>query len=364
MRSLLLTLLLASSLSVGCAILEDEQTTTDTGGVTTSPAPASPAAEESTFGPGNFMTAGLDHNCALRADSGDLECWGGDEGQSQAPTNPNEPNYLGSGVRSVSAGYYHTCAIKADDMLVCWGVEPGSSYYGQTNVPADLGKVKSVAAGTYHTCVIKADDSLRCWGSDEFQQVSGVPFDLGSVKSVVAHDHTCVIKADDEVACWGNATGVTAELDKTHPPADLGKVKSIAAGTEHTCAIKADDTLECWGDRWHGLNIRGILMYENGDLRGFDGVKIDLGSGLKSVNVGRDHGCVIKADDTVACWGDNGITPGDGIVVPPIDLGEVKSIHSSDYHNCARKTDDTIVCWGGAYNQGPGLTPTWTVLNN
>ena len=114
MRSVLLTLLLASSLSVGCAILEDEQTTVDTGGATT--APAAPAVEEVSIDSSNFMTAGYDHLCAVRAEYEVVECWGlGDEHQTRAPTNPDEENYLGSGVKSVAAGSYHTCAIKADD---------------------------------------------------------------------------------------------------------------------------------------------------------------------------------------------------------------------------------------------------------
>ena len=60
----------------------------------------------------------------------------------------------------MSAGNYHTCAIKADDSVQCWG----RNNWGQSSVPSGLGSVKSVAAGGGHTCAIKTDDSLQCWG--------------------------------------------------------------------------------------------------------------------------------------------------------------------------------------------------------
>ena len=36
--------------------------------------------------------------------------------------------------KSVSTGGHHTCAIKADDTLECWGYDG----YGQSTVPADF----------------------------------------------------------------------------------------------------------------------------------------------------------------------------------------------------------------------------------
>jgi len=72
----------------------------------------------------------------------------------------------------VAAGGQHTCAIKADDSVQCWG----SNDKGQSTVPVGLGNVKSISAGTLLTCAIKADDSVQCWGN-----VTSVPVGLGSV---------------------------------------------------------------------------------------------------------------------------------------------------------------------------------------
>ena len=59
---------------------------------------------------------------------------------------------LGS-VTQITAGGYHTCAIKTDGTPVCWGYNG----YGQTTIPADLGSVTQITAGAYHTCALRTD---------------------------------------------------------------------------------------------------------------------------------------------------------------------------------------------------------------
>ena len=82
----------------------------------------------------------------------------------------------------------------------------GGGGFGQSSVPSGLGNVKSINAGKWHTCVIKADDSVQCWGAD-WDGESTVPSGLSSVKSVAGGDgHTCAIKADDSLQCWGSDT--------------------------------------------------------------------------------------------------------------------------------------------------------------
>jgi hypothetical protein len=175
-------------------------------------------------------------------------------------------------VKAVSAGAWHTCAIRADDSLACWGY----NYYGQGSVPAGLGAVKAIGAGGSGTCAIKADDSLACWGDNG----GPVPAGLGAVKAVSAGDSgACAIKADDSLACWGSGGPV---------PAGLGAVKAVSAGWDHTCAIRADGSLACWGYNPYGA------------------ASVPAGLGVvTAVSDGLYHTCAIKADGSLACWGSN-----------------------------------------------------------
>ncbi len=60
----------------------------------------------------------------------------------------------------VSAGYAHTCGLRTDGTLACWGCND----YGQAAPPA--GTFSQVSAGGYHTCGLQTDGTLACWGHD------------------------------------------------------------------------------------------------------------------------------------------------------------------------------------------------------
>ncbi|MYC08393.1 MAG: hypothetical protein F4X57_14695 [Chloroflexi bacterium] len=45
-----------------------------------------------------------------------------------------------------------------------------AAYYGQASPPA--GKFTSISAGSVHTCGLKEDGNVTCWGMDLFGQAS------------------------------------------------------------------------------------------------------------------------------------------------------------------------------------------------
>ncbi|TAN58041.1 prepilin-type N-terminal cleavage/methylation domain-containing protein, partial [Patescibacteria group bacterium] len=84
------------------------------------------------------------------------------------------------GVKEITGGGLHTCALKTDGSVVCWGI----NNYGQigdnstTNrlVPTQVsgltaGTVKEITAGYYHTCALKTDGSMVCWGDNSNGQI-------------------------------------------------------------------------------------------------------------------------------------------------------------------------------------------------
>ena len=68
------------------------------------------------------------------------------------------------GFTQVSAGGYHTCGLKGDGTVACWG----ENDYGQSTPPA--GTFTQVSAGYGHTCGVKSDGTVACWGTNDYGQ--------------------------------------------------------------------------------------------------------------------------------------------------------------------------------------------------
>ena len=63
------------------------------------------------------------------------------------------------------------------------------------------GTFKSVAVGPYHSCGIRTDDTVACWGSNDAQSVPPA----GSFKAMTVWGRTsCGIRSDGALACWGD----------------------------------------------------------------------------------------------------------------------------------------------------------------
>ena len=96
------------------------------------------------------MSVGASHSCAIRSD-GAVECWGLDYGGLL-----NAPD---GQFTAVSVSDYYSCAIRNDGALECWGLD----YGGLLNAPD--GRFTAVSASTAHACAIRADSSIECWGT-------------------------------------------------------------------------------------------------------------------------------------------------------------------------------------------------------
>ena len=80
-------------------------------------------------------------------------------------------------VRQISAGYFFTCALKTDDTVWCWGDnndgELGNYNTIQQHAPVQvvgqggtgtLANVDQISAGSSHSCALKTDGTVWCWG--------------------------------------------------------------------------------------------------------------------------------------------------------------------------------------------------------
>ncbi len=119
--------------------------------------------------PAKAVTAGWEHSAALLADE-TVRAWG----QNYAGFGWNVTNVPAglSNVVAVSAGGYHTLALKADGTVVAWGAgattNGNSSYFaaewGQIVGPPGLSNVVAISAGGYHSMALKSDGTVVVWG--------------------------------------------------------------------------------------------------------------------------------------------------------------------------------------------------------
>jgi alpha-tubulin suppressor-like RCC1 family protein len=97
---------------------------------------------------------------------------------------------------------------------------------------------------------------------------------------------------------------------------DLDASAKVFAGGSHSCAIHADGSFWCWGD-----NRSGQLGVGDTAPR-LVPTKVDsLGNDVVAAYAGGAHTCVVRADGSVWCWGNNqygqlGVATGSTSAVP------------------------------------------------
>jgi alpha-tubulin suppressor-like RCC1 family protein len=124
-----------------------------------------------------------------------------DDASGSDPANPSLSLDADILVDTISTGLYHTCGVKTDGTLACWGYDG----YGQVSGPNQSPDTfTQVSGGGYHTCGLKSDDTLACWGHDQYGQVSGPNQSSDTFIQVSGGGyHTCGVKTDGSLACWG-----------------------------------------------------------------------------------------------------------------------------------------------------------------
>ena len=105
------------------------------------------------------------------------------------------------------------------------------------------GEFASVSAGGEHTCGVRLDGSVACWGWNTLGRTTPREGEFASVSA--GHQHTCGVRLDGSVACWGS----DRKLQATPPE---GEFASVSAGSDHTCGVRVDGSVACWGDDGFG----------------------------------------------------------------------------------------------------------------
>jgi alpha-tubulin suppressor-like RCC1 family protein len=280
---------------------------------------------------------------------------------------------------TVAAGGSHTCAIRSTDQLACWGKNSkGQLGVGTITTQEGLNYLTvaggagwlTVSAGLEHTCAIRSDRTLWCWGKNSSSQLGigstalkSVPTKVGTganwaIVSAGA-EHTCAVQFDGSLWCWGLGSNGRLGLSATSTsgvkvPTRVGTEntwKSVATGAAHTCAVKTAGTLWCWGAGGSGRLGRSSTADSK--------VPVQVGTlaTWSSVSTGLAHTCATSTAGALSCWGANtkGEVPGSSSLsvtspyaaTAPTTTGAVwAAVSTGDRETCATPTLGPIVCWG------------------
>jgi alpha-tubulin suppressor-like RCC1 family protein len=222
--------------------------------------------------------------CARRSD-GIVLCWGldssGELGDGPTDDTRSTPAPV-PGLTSVvelAAGYQHACARKSDGTVWCWGsnvtgeIGDGTLANRPSPVPVAtaINDFIQLSAGLGHTCGLRSNGTVWCWGDNSYGQlgdgtgvsrtIPGQVINLGGVAQITAGlYHNCALTGDGTVWCWGaNEVGqlgigtTTAQLapGQQTPVRMIGlppQVQGISAhNSQRTCARLATGAVWCSG---------------------------------------------------------------------------------------------------------------------
>ena len=100
------------------------------------------------------------------------------------------------------------------------------------------GKFTAITAGDYHSCGLRADGAVVCWGSGATPTAS---LDIKGVTMVSAGGaFTCGLLTDQTIDCWAGKFSAIGNVPN-------GTFQAVSSGSAHACGLRTDGTIKCWG---------------------------------------------------------------------------------------------------------------------
>jgi alpha-tubulin suppressor-like RCC1 family protein len=335
-----------------------------------------------------------------------VKCWGQNsagqlgDGTTSDRATPVWVNGLDATVVAVATGSEHACALLSNGQVSCWG----GNAYGQvgdnttmrrttpvtvltgSTPPTPFDKVVAITAGQYHTCALRADGSVWCWGANSNGQLgdgsvankstpvrvtmTGGNF-TDATEVSAGYSHTCAVRGDGTIWCWGArdsgslgilGTGAQTSAIQANQSSGVNvNFTSVSGGQFHSCGLRADGNVYCWGD-----NSKSQLGITGSSYSGsvFRQVSVSAAAG---VHVGGTRSCALRRGGTAQCWGDNTsmslgnegegapftstlttVRLSSGTTAPFLytDLGQLAAISTDCAFGCALRPDGKVFCWG------------------
>ncbi|MBW2702735.1 MAG: hypothetical protein JRF33_18090 [Deltaproteobacteria bacterium] len=311
------------------------------------------------------------------------------------------PDCVDDSYVQVSSSYLHTCGIRADGTLWCWGqvlrYTPETYKPLYRAKPLQIGSQSDwswISVGGGHTCGIRSaggNNTLWCFGSNLYDQIGGefLAFVYEPVRVGEADDwqqvtcggsHTCGVRQSGSrrtLWCWGSkfggALGDGSHMDQPEP-VQIGVGEpwlELQCGGTHCCALRDEDpgqSLWCWGQNYSGEVGVGTR------LPVFVPTRVGVEEDWTLISLGNHYTCGLREEKdggSLWCWGENGfgyLNPDNqGDLVWPTRIGEHtdwRAIFPSEVSTlCGLRgpfNSASLWCWGdnsrGQYGDGTEIS--------
>jgi alpha-tubulin suppressor-like RCC1 family protein len=275
--------------------------------------------------------------CAVLG-SGQIACAGGytlpDDGFSPTPRLFTSPAIDAVGVQ---VGNNQGCVRKGSGIANCWGTPAGlgigvtsGNARNNVNVPPAIGltDVIDVGSGVDYSCAALASGQARCWGSQSYGLLGN-----GASSGTLVGQPAIVLDR-------GTGTALTG-------------VRQIDGAGDFACALISDGNVKCWGSNYdgkfnppYGTSRADLVRGTISSAEAVAGI-----SNASSISVGGRSACVVIADGTVRCFGNNNTAsfPSIGATSTPLAVAGISTarmVAVGQSHACALLADATMTCWG------------------
>ena len=209
--------------------------------VRTSPTDPNPLSDIETISNGSHHTCALMTNGQIKCwgYGGDGQLGNGSTDNRTTPVDVLTSSGPLSDITAISAGNRHTCALTINGNVKCWGPSGwgqlgNGSGFGNSLTPVNvhtsstnsdsLSDIAAISAGGNHTCALRVNGNVKCWGQGVSGQLGNrtninrrkTPVNvrtsstnsnpLSGIAAISAgNSHTCALTVNEKVKCWGQA---------------------------------------------------------------------------------------------------------------------------------------------------------------
>ncbi|RNL79770.1 RCC1 domain-containing protein [Nocardioides marmorisolisilvae] len=307
------------------------------------------------------VTSGPGHTCALKYDH-TLWCFGSNfDGQLGLGTTKEVPSLRRIGTSSwlwVKAGWFNTCGVRTDRTMWCTGhnedggaiAGPGRDAYHFTQMGTRHDWAE-VTPGSYGGCGRTTGQVALCWGkgwhgADGTDTWTPYPVAYANWLRVASGPR------GDAQGCGirlGDLLWCFHENSSLEPSPyvlDSSRWASLESGYGQSCGLHTAKSLWCWGDSTYGQSGPGPTS---------DTPQHVAAGSWRNASAGYQFSCGVRSDGTAWCWGSNEYGKlGTGSYSPatshtPLQVGSwtTWAVVDAGYDSaCGIRTDGALFCWG------------------